>query len=60
MEYPTSGGKSAPSQDTRLRVSSVALSADCEFIVSGSEDSTIKVWNIVERKEECTLSGHTG
>ena len=41
------------------RVNSVAVSADGRFIVSGSEDKTIKVWNILERREECTFTGHT-
>ena len=40
-------------------VSSVAVSADGRFIVSGSGDKTIKVWNILERREECTFTGHT-
>ena len=37
----------------------MAVSADGRFIVSGSEDNTIKVWNIQERREECTFTGHT-
>ena len=41
-------------------VYSVAVSADGSFIVSGSGDRTIKVWNILERREECTFTGHTG
>ena len=40
-------------------VNSVAVSADGRFIVSGSDDNTIKVWNIQERREECTFTGHT-
>ena len=38
---------------------SVAVSADCRFVVSGANDMMIKVWNIEERREECTLAGHT-
>ena len=40
-------------------VGSVVLSADGRFIVSGSDDKTIKLWNIHERKEVCTFTGHT-
>ena len=38
----------------------MAVSADCKLLVSGSGDNTIKVCNLQERKEECTLTGHTG
>ena len=39
-------------------VFSVAISSDKKWIVSGSEDCTIKVWNV--KTEECmrTLEGH--
>ena len=40
-------------------VTSVAVSSDCRFIVSGSSDKTIKLWNIKERREEFTFIGHT-
>jgi WD40 repeat protein len=39
---------------------SVALSADGQTLVSGSGDSTIKVWNLSSGKEVRTLTGHTG
>ena len=37
----------------------MSVSADGRFIVSGLGDNTIKVWNIQERREECTFTGHT-
>ena len=40
-------------------IKSVAVSSDGRFIVSGSSDKTVKVWNIQERKEEFTLTSHT-
>src|SRR5262245_53763772 len=40
-------------------VTSVALSADGKRLVSGSEDRTIKVWDLEAGKETCTLRGHT-
>ena len=41
------------------QVLSVALSADGRFIVSGSADKTLKLWNIHERREEYAFTGHT-
>ena len=40
-------------------VRSVAFSPDSQLIASGSEDSTIKIWNLSTGKEICTLSGHS-
>ena len=41
-------------------ITSVAISSDCKYIVSGSFDETIKVWNIQKRREEFSLQGHLG
>ena len=40
-------------------VYSVAITCDNKFIVSGSLDSTIRVWNLQERCQEAVLEGHT-
>ena len=40
-------------------LTSLAVSADGRFLVSGSEDYTVRVWNMQERREECMLKGHT-
>ncbi len=40
-------------------VTSLALSADGETLISGSADRTIKVWNLSTGKEVRTLTGHT-
>jgi Tol biopolymer transport system component len=40
-------------------ITTVAFSPDNKYIVSGSEDHTIKVWDIENGKELQTLSGHT-
>jgi tetratricopeptide (TPR) repeat protein len=40
-------------------VSSVAFSPDGERIVSGSYDSTVKIWNAKTGAEVMTMSGHT-
>jgi WD40 repeat protein/sterol desaturase/sphingolipid hydroxylase (fatty acid hydroxylase superfamily) len=37
----------------------VALSADGQRLVSGSEDRTVKVWDVVTGQEMFTLTGHT-
>ena len=40
-------------------VKSIAVTADGRFLVSASIDKSIKIWNINEQKEECSLIGHT-
>jgi|MGYP006415518107 WD40 repeat protein len=40
-------------------VYSVAFSPNGEHVVSGSEDNTIKVWNVATGRLEQTLNGHT-
>ena len=39
-------------------VSSVAFSPDGKFIISGSLDKTIRVWNLINGKEIMKLEGH--
>ncbi|NJL46690.1 MAG: TIR domain-containing protein [Leptolyngbyaceae cyanobacterium SM2_5_2] len=41
-------------------VNAVAISPDGQTIASGSDDHTIKVWDLTTRQELRTLSGHTG
>jgi len=41
-----------------LNVNSVAVSRDGRYIVSGSHDTTIKVWNIEKKELLKTLEGH--
>ena len=38
---------------------SVAISQDGKYAISGSNDKTIKVWNLEEKREEFTLTGHS-
>lgn len=40
-------------------VTSVAFSPDGKTVVSGSEDNTLKLWNVATGKELRTLSGHS-
>lgn len=42
-----------------LRVSTVAITADSNTIVSGSEDNTIKIWDSKSGSLKRTLNGHT-
>ncbi len=39
-------------------VSSLAISADAKFLVSGSQDQTIRVWNLATGELVHTLKGH--
>lgn len=41
-------------------MSSVAISLDGKYTVSGSWDKTIKIWNVETRYEIKTLAGHRG
>ena len=41
------------------RRATVAFSADDRLLASGSEDQTIKVWNVAARDLHGTLTGHT-
>jgi WD40 repeat protein len=41
-------------------VSSVCFSADDKTLASGSEDRTIKLWDVASAQERATLKGHTG
>ncbi|MFB2917921.1 WD40 repeat domain-containing protein [Aerosakkonema funiforme] len=61
-----SGTKTKPWENAQLigtisghskAVESVAISADGEFIVSGSSDETIKIWNLATRQLLHSLSG---
>ena len=41
-------------------ISALVFSSDGKFIVSGSNDKTIKIWNLEEKNEEFSLDGHSG
>ena len=40
-------------------VSAVAVTNDNKYIVSGSNDNTIRVWNLKKKRQEFSLHGHT-
>ncbi len=49
----------APSADTLASVSAVAVTPDGRHVVSGSEDNTLRVWDLASGETVRTLSGHT-
>ena len=40
-------------------VRSVTFSADSKFLLTASDDKTLKVWSLPTRKFQCSLSGHS-
>ena len=40
-------------------VNCIALTSDSGYIVSGSDDCTIKIWNIHEKIQEAIFKSHT-
>jgi WD40 repeat protein len=40
-------------------VNSVAVSSDNRHVVSGSEDNTVRIWNVLTGEEEHILRGHS-
>ncbi len=41
-----------------LYVNSVVVSPDSKYVVSGSADGTIRVWDLSTGESICTLEGH--
>ena len=40
-------------------LTSLALTSDDKYIISGSEDKTVRIWNRSEKRQEAVLKGHT-
>ena len=40
-------------------VNSVAVTNDDNYIISASDDKTIRIWNILDKTQEAVLQGHT-
>ena len=37
----------------------VAVTSDTKYIISGSTDKTIRLWNLYDKRQECILEGHS-
>ena len=35
------------------------MTSDKKYIISGSTDKTIRIWNFIEKTQETVLEGHT-
>src|SRR5262245_50755188 len=47
-------------QGHQARVVALAFSPDGKMLASGSDDATIKLWDVTTGKERATLKGHVG
>jgi WD40 repeat protein len=56
--WPT-GETKATLQGHTAGVSAVAVTPDCRHVVSGSEDNTLRVWDLAKGETKTTLQGHT-
>ena len=43
-----------------LLIKALSISPDGRFLVSGSSDNTIKVWDVAQRRVVHSLEGHSG
>lgn len=41
-------------------INSIALTGDGKFAVTGSNDKTVRVWDLAEKSQVCYFNGHTG
>ncbi|OMJ67243.1 hypothetical protein SteCoe_35645 [Stentor coeruleus] len=41
------------------RLNCVAITSDNRYLLTGSNDTTVRIWDIQERRQESILSGHT-
>ena len=37
----------------------VAVTSDNKYIISGSHDKTIRLWNLKDKRQECVFEGHS-
>ena len=39
-------------------INTITVTSDNKYIISGSSDKTIRIWNLLERTQEAVLEGH--
>ena len=59
IKQPSASRKWPDSSKHSMRIFPVAISSDSKYVVSGAGNIAITVWNLKEKKEECTLIGHS-
>ncbi len=57
MEYGKEKVTFCPQRSSK-KVTTLAITPDDKYLISGSDDQTIKIWNLETRKELFTLKGH--
>ena len=40
-------------------ITTIIVTSDNNYLISGSSDNTIRIWNFLEKKQESVLEGHT-
>ena len=41
-------------------VTCYAITSDNKYLISGSDDKTVRIWNLFDKKQEAILHGHMG
>ena len=46
-------------QGHEYRINTLVVTSDNKYIISGSFDNTIRIWNFLQKTQETVLEGHT-
>jgi WD domain, G-beta repeat. len=40
-------------------VNAILVTKDKKFVITGSDDHTVRIWNLIDKRQESVLEGHT-